>query len=378
MRRFAYAAAVQAMLLLLANASNAEDRNLYDGNASVYIPYHSGGDFASPKLQLAFDNSGVPVEFTMDTGSVGIIASPDNFHPTSANRYLGPGRQVYSSSGRIEVGSWYSATQQIYSNGEVVAAAAVPVLLVTEIKCRRRARNCRHVTDPRGVAMMGVGFGRNLANPAHRTPDYNPFVNLTAVQLTPGGPLVPVPANWTNGYVVTSKGVHLGLSHANTADVGFVKLRPADTVSSGTQIEWRPAEMRIEVNGVSGTGNVLIDTGVGVGYLTAPAASIPLPYAACADDRPRCAPSDTEIKVSLPAATGETMNFRYRLDSGDPMRPTEVVVVGEDDGKVFYNTSRRVLQGLDYVYDAENGFVGFRWKNAPGTDGSVNVTPGPR
>jgi hypothetical protein len=133
--------------------------------------------------------------------------------------------------------------------------------------------------------------------------------------------------------------------------------------------------MHIEVNGVPGDGTVLLDTGVGVGYLTAPAGSIPQPYANCSNNEPHCAPSNTEIKVSFPGTTADVASFNYRLDSDDPMRPSQVVVVGQDDGKVFYNTSRRVLQGLDYIYDAKNGYVGFRWKNAPGTNGSVNVAP---
>jgi hypothetical protein len=380
LRRLIYLAAVPAMMLLLAHTSRAQDTKLYAGNASVYVPYYKGGDVDSPKLRLGFDNNGAtPVAFTMDTGSVGIIASPDHFQPTSANRLLGPGRQVYSSSGRIEIGNWYSATQQIYgSDGVVVATAEVPVLLVTEVQCTARARNCHERTAPRGIAMMGVGFGRNLSNPDRKTPDYNPLLNLTAVRLAPGPGLVPLPADWTNGYVVTSEGVHLGLSSANTANASFVKLKPADTAATGAQVEWRPPEMHIEVNGVAGDGTVLMDTGVGVGYLTAPAGSIPQPYAACANDQPHCAPPDTQIKVSLPGATDAVISFSYRLDSDNPMRPSEVVVVRQDDGKVFYNTSRRVLQGLDYIYDAKNGFVGYRWKDVPGTDGFVNAARGPQ
>ena len=66
---------------------------------------------------------------------------------------MGAGRsQTYSSSGVIEVGTWYSATQNIYdSNGNLVATADVPVLQVTSIKCEQNARNCTPDDIPRAL-----------------------------------------------------------------------------------------------------------------------------------------------------------------------------------------------------------------------------------
>jgi outer membrane autotransporter protein len=374
MRGFGRVLAVWPALAFLHVApANAQTWNLYEGDDSLFIHYASGGHHDSPELNVGFNNSGTFAEFTMDTGSVGIVASPDKFQLTSANKYIGPGQQVYSSSGVIEIGAWYTATQQIYHNGEVVATADVPVLLVTEIQCEVNARHCTATNTPTGISMMGVGFGRQVSDPVDKTPNYNPFVNLTAVRLTPGGPLVPLPSNWNNGYVVTSDGVHLGLSSSNTNNAGFVKLRADEQDSTAGQVEWRPAKMRIGVNGVYGDGNVLMDTGVGTGYLKAPDNSIPRPYAWCSDGVRDCAHPSTLIEVALPGETGETAFFQYRLTGADPMSPTEVVVVDQTGNDIFYNTSRYVLQGLDYIYDAENGFVGYRWKNTAGTDGHVNV-----
>ncbi|MEI9900299.1 MAG: autotransporter-associated beta strand repeat-containing protein, partial [Hyphomicrobium sp.] len=356
--------------------ARAQTWNLYDGGSSLYLPYASGGEADSPKLHVGFDNSSASTLFTMDTGSVGIVASPDNFQPGAGSKYLGPGQQIYSSTGIIENGSWYTATQQIYGdvNGhrEVVATAEVPVLLVTSITCQTDARHCTPTSDPTGISIMGVGFARESSTTTDKTPNFNPFLNLTSVRLTSDGPLVALPANWNAGYVVTSEGVQLGLSSANTANAGFVKLRPDPQYSTPGHPEWRPARMDIDVNGARGSGNVLMDTGVGVGYLNPPGAAVIGPLVQCPGTTDvRCAPNGTHIAVSLPGQTGEVALFRYDIGSGNVMQPEGVIV--DDGSDVFFNTSRYVLQGLDYIYDAANGFIGYRWSGAADTDG--HVTP---
>src|SRR4029078_3002554 len=118
-----------------------------------FVSYDNGtnGPMAgnSPTINLGFGDSSASTPFIMDNGSTGIVASADIFQPGPDAVNLGPGSQTYSSSGVIEVGTWYSATQNIYdSNGNLVATADVPVLQVTRIECVPNARNCKRNDHP--------------------------------------------------------------------------------------------------------------------------------------------------------------------------------------------------------------------------------------
>ena len=140
----------------------------------------------------------------MDTGSTGIVVSADLFTPASDAVNIGPGRQIYSSSGVIEVGTWYSATQNIYdSNGNLVATADVPVLQVTRIICEQNARNCTPDDHPTVLRTWASASPAESGGDADRkTPDYNAFLNLTSVAGA-NGTLDALPADWHNGFVVT-------------------------------------------------------------------------------------------------------------------------------------------------------------------------------
>jgi autotransporter-associated beta strand protein len=381
MRYTALAAIWPALIVLAAPADQAavQSSNLYDGGGSVKIPYASGGVADSPTLHLSFDGAdGPPVAFVMDTGSVGIIASPDNFTPGPNARNLGPGVQIYTSSGRVENGTWYTAQQFIYRGDTLVAVAEVPVLQVTSVTCLPDARDCQPSDHPTGIALMGIGFARENTtqpDPATHGPDYNAFLNLTQVRLTPDGPLQPLPADWHTGYVVTSEGVELGLTADNTAGAGLIKLLPDPTYSTPRHTEWVATPMVIDVNGASGAGTVLFDTGVGYGILTPPDGAplgslVPCPPPISNSD---CLPDGAVIAVSLPGDTDPTAFYTFTVGDGtNPMAPANVAIFEATTG-VFFNTSRHALTGLAYIFDSEHGFVGYRWLDTEGTTGSVRL-----
>lgn len=381
MRYTALAVIWPALIVLAAPADRAaaQSSNLYDGGGSVKIPYASGGVAESPTLHLSFDGAdGPPVAFVMDTGSVGIIASPDNFTPGPNARNLGPGVQIYTSSGRVENGTWYTAQQFIYRGDTLVAVAEVPVLQVTSVTCLPDARDCQPSDHPTGIALMGIGFARENTtqpDPATHGPDYNAFLNLTQVRLTPDGPLQPLPADWHTGYVVTSEGVELGLTADNTAGAGLIKLLPDPTYSTPRHTEWVATPMVIDVNGASGAGTVLFDTGVGYGILTPPDGAplgslVPCPPPISNSD---CLPDGAVIAVSLPGDTDPTAFYTFTVGDGtNPMAPANVAIFEATTG-VFFNTSRHALTGLAYIFDSEHGFVGYRWLDTEGTTGSVRL-----
>jgi hypothetical protein len=373
--------AATALGVAAAAPTLAWSQNAFGGTGTVFVPYANATTNAklavSPSVNVGFDSSGHYTQFIMDTGSVGIVATQDTFQPAPEAQNLGPGQQYYSSSGNIENGTWWSSTENIYdASGKLVATADVPVLQVTSRACAPNARSCRPSKHPTGVALMGIGFARESPQQPRGIPAYNAFLNLTSVA-TSGGAPQPLPAGWRNGYVVTASDIYLGLDAANTQHAGFVKLQPNPAYSTPTLPEWMPAPMTVSVNGVSGTGTVLMDTGVGSAYLTPPIGSSVGPLAACQSTGLRqCAPNGTAVTLYLPDQSAPLAVYSFVVgQSGNPLRPDGVVMV--NGSAVFLNTSRHFLGGLDLIYDEAVGFVGYRWTgNASGARGGVNAAAG--
>ena len=362
---------------MIAAAPAGAQAPVYGGGESVFVGYADGdgADRRAPTINLGFvghRDGEISARFIMDTGSVGIIATPDHFRPSPDARDLGPGRQIYSSSGIIENGNWWLAGVNIYdAGGSLMARAEVPVLLVESITCLPDARDCRPRERPRGVAMMGVGFARESGEQVHGTPDFNPFLTLTHVAGSDGR-LHPLPGGWRNGYVVTARGVYLGLTGAVTGNAAFVKLAPNPAYSTPAHPEWMATPMTITVNGPSAEGHLLMDTGVNVAYLSPPPGAPLGGLGECQEARTdRCAPAGTKITVAVPNAANPVASYSFTVgQDANPMQPADVVVV--HDPQPFLNTSRHFLSGMNFIYDAAGGYVGFQWTGgASGNGGFV-------
>lgn len=342
-----------------------KSKNRYKDGSSVYVSYVNGESNSdldkSPRINLGFNGSSQYFSFIMDTGSVGIVASADIFQPSPDAQNLGPGEQYYSSSGIIEKGTWWTATQEIYdADGRLMATANVPVLQVTEIVCASGARDCEPVMNPKGISVMGVGFARESNEQPRGFPSYNAFLNLQTVLQK--DKMVPLPRKWINGYVVSSQGVSLGLTEKNTKKAGFVKLQPWYEYSTCELPEWHPAPMTLSVNGVKGDGNSLMDTGVGIAYMTPPANANVGTLVDCPNNTlDQCAADGNVIKVYLPDDKNPVAYYKFKIGQKDnPMQPDGVDVVSNGP-KVFLNTSRHFLGGINFIYDNKNGYVGYIW-----------------
>jgi len=366
----------QAILLNLAFIlSCSAGENRYTGTTTVFVPYSNAARNEnlerSPKIHIGFNGLPHYTSFVMDTGSVGIVASADIFTPAPGAQNLGPGRQYYSSSGIIEEGTWWSATEQIYdADGNLLAVAEVPVLRVTSVKCAENARFCRPKKHPKGIAMMGIGFGRKgnqqQSDVMRGTPDYNPFLNIYGVMKN--GVLTELPRDWCNGYVVTSKGVYLGLTAENTAHAGFVKLMPWPEHSTQKLKDWKPAPMTVTVNGVSANGNILMDTGVGTAYFSPPPNAQFGRLVRCkGNSLIQCLPEGNVIGVFLPDRVNPVAFYRFVVgEKHNMMQPKGIHVV--KNPFVFLNTSRHILAGIDFIYDNSNGYAGYIWNGQSSSD----------
>lgn len=302
-----------------------------------------------------------PRRFGMDTGSTGIVVAAEHFVPAPGDEPVGPGRLTYNSSGRILIGERWITNVVIQRDERMpLATARVEVLRVTRIACLEQARDCRPERNPRGVAFMGVGFGRNGAQGTEPGVPRNPFTSLTA--LASGAP----PLSIRPGYIVTRTGVQLGMTAERTRNFAFVKLAPSPESRPGAP-EWQTPPMTVSIDDVAGDGTILVDTGINYMFLSPPAGT--------RLRRGTHAPAGTRIALYMPDRRGPPgASYGFVVGAQEsPLQPDHVDVV--HDRGVFVNTGRMFLQGFDYLYDAAGGYVGYAW-NGRTSNAFGAVTPG--
>lgn len=337
----------------------AQSPQAYRGLNAIAIPFANGPVRLEhvPEIWLRLPGS-EPRRFGMDTGSTGIVVSSEHYIPGPNDVDDGPGQLVYNSSGRVLYGThWTTDVEIMHGRERPAAIARVQVLRVERITCLAHARDCEPRERPRGVSFMGVGFGRNSAQGTAPTAQRNPFIALTS--LASGLPASSV----RPGYIVTREGIHLGMTPELTRNVAFVKLTPRGTV--GGLPDWEGAPLTVSVDGVTGTGTSLMDTGIKCMFLSPPAGTSLV--------RGRRAPDGTNIAIWLPGQAAPNATYAFTVgDRSNPMHPERVEVV--HDAGTFVNTGRMFLQGFDYLYDAIGGYVGYAWAGRTNpTYGSVAI-----
>ncbi len=361
-RRSLFASAVLAAVAAPAAAQARSPLN----PPSVFIPFANMQQgqtelTASPQLRVGF-NGGSQITFTMDTGSTGIVVSPDNFTPPQGSTPIGTGTITYTSTGIVLTGNFYETEVQIGS-GTATATAKVPVLQVLVKTCLEHARNCTPATPPTNVAMFGVGFGQEAAGQPDGTPDKNPFLNIFEMN----GHRV----NPAAGYVLTAKGVTLGISPKLAR-----RFRKVPLTWNTTNKDWDRAPLTLKANGWTGTGTVLMDTGVGSMYLTPPVGDTVPTVANASATGPciqygPCAAQGVVITVTI-GVTGATPGASYTFkvgpngipDTKQKAAPDWVTVDTGTTSSAFVNTTYHFLNRFDYLYDFTFGEVGFRSASA--------------
>jgi hypothetical protein len=337
-----------------------------DYNQGVYLPYANapapGEDItALPRLRISF--GGPSYGAVMDTGSTGVVVSADKIPNLPSLQSLGAGELTYSSSGRIMIGQWVVTPMTITGgDGTRITTAPIAVLAVTRIACTQRARRCTPNEAPRRVSMLGIGFGRR--SDAQTGPEKNPFLNIAKLNGdSVNGERI------RRGYIVTRRGVHVGLTAGNTqGDFAYVKLAPGPDGRG-----WAATPACISVNGASpaACGSLLMDTGVTAMYLTVPETQAPADIRTINDVGPTLVPG-TKLTISIPAQDSPQALYSFAVgDDLNPLAPRKLNLV-DRSRPPFVNTSVSFLNGFDYLYDADGGFVGLRWTgHAPPEFGKV-------
>lgn len=322
------------------------------GKSGVYMRYlnapQAGDDLREPP-HLTMSFGGRKVRAVMDTGSTGIVVSATSIPGIDQLPNRGPGTLTYTSSGRIMQGDWVVTPVTIAgANGASVTTAPVVVLAVRTVRCTETARSCTQRDNPRGVAMIGIGFGRKRK--PEDVPDKNPFLNVPGMGID----------GLRRGYVITRAGVQVGLTDANSkGDYVTVALRRDEELGDWTGA---PACISIDDRAPAACGTVLPDTGVTRMFLALPAAQTDGNTLPAGGDQTLT--PGTKITISLaPGAPKGSGSAEYSFSVGDvanPLAPPRVTLVGRGERPPYVNTSVYLLNGFDYLFDADRGIVGYR------------------
>ena len=360
---------------------------------STFVPFVSALSSTQGALvNLAVGPSGnmsSPQAVTMDTGSIGLQVSADNWNPGNLTP-IGPGSINLNSSGVTNSGNFYSVPVNFFNGGTNVATANVPVLVVTKSVTCPPGGSCTTNNDPRGVFYMGVGLnrtaGENLVTPNAQLVNgqtLNPFLNIAQI---PGQAVSA--STIRQGYIINTAngatgGVTLGLTQQNTQGMSFVKL---GANASGSLDNWNTAPMSVTVtnggqsstassggNPPSGSG-VLPDAGINYMFLSPVPSNVVTQSCTLSGGTRNCLPDGAQVQVSLPGSGAASGLAQYSFTVGgtgsNVVQPAAVVTL---PGSAFVNTGREFFLGFQYLYDLVGGYVGYAAQPGLGASGSVNL-----
>jgi hypothetical protein len=399
-----------AVVMIQGVAAAAQAAPDYSGfTAARFIPFVAPMGPASSPAQyqppaLRFTIQGRSYTATMDTGSTGVMLSATSipgYTPSTACQDPSSftGWEFLSSSKRLWVGHWITQQINFFDAQGGTVTATVPVLAVEcEAVCPQYHEEAAQPVCPgtplgkasSGIHYMGVGFGREHDGQPQGTPDKNPLLNITAIGGTP-----VAQGSMRSGYVLTSQGVHVGLTPANTSGFAYTKLS-CPQLPDG-RLDCSQAPICVMVDGSAcAPGSVLVDTGIPQMYLSVPP-SVPVNAQSVQD------PSNSVLQIcALRNSSRVTVRFGapstiafYSFAAGQSppqsTQPTLVLLPSSTGGAppacvppsgapnlpAFVNTGGNFLQGFDVLFDAGGGFFGLRW-NGPAGSPQGGLGPGPQ
>ena len=362
------------LLTFMSISSNvlAADYDLSNRTATCFIPFSSATTHPSLKYvpQLDFTIGNYTSHAPMDTGSTGILMSAKHVEGFPPIKCIS-GSQYLSSSKLLYEGCWINSTIGFSS----IAVAKVPILAVRsrctctkfcseKSECAVPPSNC---TPNPEVQYLGVGFGRDHPDQPQGLPDKNPLLNIVSINNS-----VIQPGTMHTGYIITTVGIHVGLTPTNTAAFTTTQLVRGPYHSQDHR-DWNSTPICISIDNapcVSGTG--LFDTGISVSYLRT---DTPLHNTYCHCQGIASAPAQlcpkhctrrllTGRKVEMLIGSAPNYTAYYSLvggEKGNPMMPSEIFPQAPQTEKPAYmNTGRWFYRGFEALFDAKHGLFGLR------------------
>lgn len=345
------------------------------GSSSVIIPFAAGVSqgklIGSPALAVSI--GGGPVQtFIMDTGSAGMVVTPDIYTPPAGMAPLYTNVvQAYASNGVMYTGDVYSVEIQIGSGTNRVLSTT-PILVAQSAQCIP-GRSCGTPTLS-GWTFMGVGFGESTTGTTNwplTTTQRNPLFNVTEINGQPASP--------SKGWIMQSTGISVGLTAQNIQPFGTTDLDTLTPSSDG----FNRGRASVSVNGgPAKVGSVLVDSGIQYAFLQPALSAVPATVngatsnPTCNIDAITCTAPGNGIGIFLGDPTEPAMSYTVNIAAdGSPSAIPNPAATPEFINQLtatteypYWNTGYHFFNAYSYLFSADDGVVGY----AP-----LNQTPSP-
>ncbi|KAG9003005.1 hypothetical protein FRB93_011292 [Tulasnella sp. JGI-2019a] len=315
-----------------------------------------------------------PKYLMVDSGSTGIVITPQFLENASFQDSKKPFQLTYSSSGNSYKGTWITAIVT-FSSGDVQATTKQMNLRMAT--SWRKGYDGTFTTEGLGIRMLGVGFDRDTGPGTKDSggnlvlPDINPFILLE--EMTPEGGVIP-------GYILSPTCITLGITKEERDTFECVQLvREVPTAVTGLAVlpapDWSAPNVNVSVptsNIAPFLASLLIDTGLSYSIVQAPKGVAPDIVAILLKPDPeeehpppitcRAQVADYEqIRLTFPELSQPL--YEYIVGAKGDV-PPEYVSWRHDlhAGVPFINASLHALSGFDYLFDQKGGILGFRFR----------------
>ena len=367
-----------AVVFALAGVPAQAQWNFYGNGSQFFVPITLETQTppkGPPAYTVSLTLNGQTNNFILDTGSLGLVASPGVYQP-GGDKQLAPYATItYSTSGDNPVGALYLTNVQINGTNGQSVTARVPILAAGNT----------------GFRQLGIGFDRggimigpnaNSLSSANNSYNMNPFLALVSGTNVNVSTMQPGYIIGVNGFqnlgLGTTPGILLGLNSQNTNGFAFQQLPSngglpsyCSTPGMGCPLQWssQNGSISITTGGQTynlGTASQLPDSGISYMIVNSPGNTVPTTRSsACtASGQADCLISGT-VQVFLPGQTTAAYSFVVG-DTSNPSMPYGVEV--SKNNPPPSNLGRTFFENLTYLYDPINGFVGYR---AAGTNGTI-------
>jgi hypothetical protein len=375
-----------------------------NSDSSFYMPYANSTSFGTGSdVQIAVNIVGIKtLNVTMDTGSRGFYADSttlgSSFQTNTGSFY---GEEGLSSSGKASEGYWTPTTVSftMYTSNNVATniSEIIPILDVQDVKATKdnvdvtmnTATGIANVVGTNGVAFttnysnntvtlsygqkmyfsnnalvgganFGIGFDLNGQGTGPITNNFNQIYNpLLGFSSMTNGTMVA-------GYVVQKNGIQIGLAATNTG-FAYTQLNPTGLTTTNSVPDWQTPTGQVVYNGVTnGPGSVVLDSGIGYAYFTAPG------YTNGALSNPamtvQLINSGTNVSYNITSDTSNVLNPSFdNSNAKDYSNNVFLSPPGTNGiysqnmapyGSQYFNSGRNVFNAFDMLYDASNGYIG--------------------
>lgn len=341
---------------------------------TIFIPFvYKYSPKHVPQVMCTIEN--INIKMPVDTGSTGLLIGAPKLPNIDPN--IGqPAHHFFTSSKILYVGRLVKLPVRFHGEFGSLVTATVPVLVVDKswrcpwydpskdtFDCPPGPHGETAVErDTSNITYMGVGFGRNRPGDGmpFAAPRVNPFLNIDTID-----GLQVTPDMMRFGYIVTTKGVHLGLTPQNMQGFAFENLQAGLTHDEDGR-DWAMARMCFSINGEGkNCGKVLVDTGIAQMYIrpvdgvTIPSVTIRNPNKHGYAKMVKRVKRGTQIAIAFPSFEDQAISYSFIVGEGSSIEPN-FAVPARAKSVPYVNTGRNLLYGYSIAFDAVEGRFGLR------------------